>query len=66
VVFGHIHEAAGHEVIDGINFVNASTCNFRYKPVQQATIVDIPCTPENKVVAEEDELTAELNAKLGF
>jgi Icc-related predicted phosphoesterase len=30
VVFGHIHEAAGHKLIDGINFVNASTCNLRY------------------------------------
>lgn len=47
VVFGHIHESAGHEKIDGIHFVNASTCNFRYKPVNHAYCVDIPCQPED-------------------
>lgn len=36
-VFGHIHEAAGHEEIDGTHYVNASVVNIRlqlsHKPV---------------------------------
>ena len=32
-VFGHIHEGYGREEQDSTIFVNASTCNLRYKPV---------------------------------
>ena len=41
VVFGHIHEDAGHQIIDGIHFVNACVCNYRYKPVNPAICVDL-------------------------
>ncbi len=40
-VFGHIHEAYGLVVKDGTTFVNASTCNRSYKPVQPPIVVDI-------------------------
>jgi Icc-related predicted phosphoesterase len=63
VVFGHIHEAKGHELIDGIHFVNASTCNFRYKPVNPAYVVDIPCTGEDELM---DNLASEMSKKLGL
>lgn len=32
-LFGHIHEGYGHEKMDETLFVNASTCNVRYEPV---------------------------------
>jgi Icc-related predicted phosphoesterase len=39
-VFGHIHEAYGR-VDRGTVFVNASTCNLEYKPVQAPIVVEI-------------------------
>lgn len=35
VVTGHIHEASGTLSKDGIQFINASTCNLQYKPVNK-------------------------------
>lgn len=40
-VFGHIHEAYGVLERDGTKFVNASTCNRSYKPVQRPIVIDI-------------------------
>ncbi|UJR36079.1 hypothetical protein I4U23_028815 [Adineta vaga] len=40
-VFGHIHEAYGREEHNGTIFVNASTCNLRYKPLQPPIAVDL-------------------------
>jgi Icc-related predicted phosphoesterase len=40
-VFGHIHEGYGREEQDSTIFVNASTCNLRYKPSQPPIIVDL-------------------------
>ena len=40
-IFGHIHEQYGILVKDDITFVNASTCNRDYKPVNKPIIVDI-------------------------
>ena len=40
-VFGHIHEAYGREEHDSTIFVNASTCNLRYKPLQAPIVVDL-------------------------
>ena len=54
VVFGHIHEDYGQEIIDGINFVNACTCNFRYKPVNVPICVDIPCVVQEDYEGELD------------
>ena len=31
VQFGHIHEDYGHELIDGVHYVNASVLNLRYE-----------------------------------
>ena len=31
--FGHIHEHSGQWEIDGTKFINASTCDFDYKPL---------------------------------
>ena len=40
-VFGHIHEGYGVLERDGTRFVNASTCDVRYRPVQAAVVVDL-------------------------
>jgi Icc-related predicted phosphoesterase len=39
-VFGHIHEGAGRVERDGVVFVNASTCDVRYRPVQAPVVVE--------------------------
>jgi Icc-related predicted phosphoesterase len=40
-VFGHIHEAYGIQEQDGIRFINASSCNLRYQPVQPPIVVEV-------------------------
>ena len=40
-VFGHIHEGYGVVERDGTKFVNASTCDVRYRPIQPPIVVDI-------------------------
>jgi len=44
-VFGHIHEAAGHEEKDEIHFVNASLVNVRMQLMHKPTIFEVD---ENK------------------
>lgn len=39
--FGHIHCAYGIEVIEGVTFVNASTCNEQYFPSNPPIVVEI-------------------------
>jgi Icc-related predicted phosphoesterase len=46
-VFGHIHEAYGREVQDSTIFVNASTCDLRYKPSQPPIVVDLEVKKTN-------------------
>ncbi len=74
--FGHIHEHAGHEFINGIHFVNASVVNLRYqlqnKPMmfeidenKNITKIDIMETQENKIttkpeIAYEDLMKADI------
>jgi Icc-related predicted phosphoesterase len=41
VIFGHIHGCRGHEVIDGIDYINASSLNENYD--SPAKPVDIYC-----------------------
>ncbi len=41
VVFGHIHEGYGIEARDGTTYVNASICNARYRPVNEAVVVHL-------------------------
>ena len=40
-VFGHIHEGYGREEHDGTVFVNASTCDEAYRPVNPPVVVDL-------------------------
>jgi predicted phosphodiesterase len=40
-VFGHIHEGYGREERDGTLFVNASTCDPRYRPVNPPAVIDV-------------------------
>ena len=42
MVFGHIHESYGSVQIDGTTFINASSCNLRYKAVNKPQVFDIP------------------------
>ena len=39
--YGHIHHAYGVEVIEGVTFVNASTCNEEYYPSNPPIVVEI-------------------------
>jgi Icc-related predicted phosphoesterase len=42
-VFGHIHHAYGSHVgADGIMYVNASTCNEQYDPINPPTVIEWP------------------------
>jgi Icc-related predicted phosphoesterase len=40
-LFGHIHEGYGQAEKEGIIFVNASTCNGRYDPVNPPIVIDL-------------------------
>ena len=39
--FGHIHEGAGVTTDGATLYVNASTCNLRYRPVNSAIVLDV-------------------------
>jgi len=41
MVFGHIHHSYGQYEFNGTTFVNASTCNERYLPVNPAIVVEV-------------------------
>lgn len=41
-IFGHIHEGYGQQKIEGITYINASTCNRKYQPANPPIILDIP------------------------
>mgnify|MGYP000880105010 CR=1 FL=1 len=41
-VFGHIHEGYGVSEAEGTLFVNASSCDVRYRAVQAPVVVDLP------------------------
>ncbi|MGE0191576.1 MAG: metallophosphatase domain-containing protein [Planctomycetota bacterium] len=40
-VFGHIHEAYGEHVEDGVHYVNASTCTLEYVPSNAPVLVEL-------------------------
>ena len=40
-VFGHIHEGYGELEFSGINFVNASSCNLQYQPINPPIVVEV-------------------------
>lgn len=40
-LMGHIHEGYGSKVIDGITFINASSCNRKYQPINPPIIFEI-------------------------
>jgi Icc-related predicted phosphoesterase len=40
-VFGHIHEAYGVTAQRGTKFVNACSCDLRYRPINPAVVVDL-------------------------
>jgi predicted phosphodiesterase len=40
-VFGHIHEGYGREERNGTTFVNASSCDAAYRPVNAPVVVDL-------------------------
>ncbi|XP_045585340.1 metallophosphoesterase MPPED2 [Procambarus clarkii] len=44
-VFGHIHEGYGVTTDGKIIFINASTCNINYVPVNPPIVFDIPIPP---------------------
>ncbi len=41
-IFGHIHEAYGQIVQNGTQFINASTCNLQYQPVNPPIVWSCP------------------------
>lgn len=40
-VFGHIHHAYGMKEIDGVKFVNASTCTEAYAPTNPPIVIEL-------------------------
>lgn len=38
--FGHIHEGYGKSEFSGTTFINASTCDFNYNPINKPTIFE--------------------------
>lgn len=40
-VFGHIHEAYGREQYGRTTYVNASSCNAAYEPIQPPIVIDL-------------------------
>lgn len=40
-IFGHIHEGAGQILSEGTRFVNASSCDWRYRPVNAPIVIDL-------------------------
>ncbi len=40
-VFGHIHEGYGRVVREGVRFVNASSCDVRYRLVNPPVVLDL-------------------------
>lgn len=49
--FGHIHEGYGVSTDGTTTYVNASTCNLQYRPVQKAIVfdVEIPSRPRDTI-----------------
>lgn len=41
-LFGHIHEAYGTSEDGATTFINASNCDFRYRPVNPPVVIDYP------------------------
>lgn len=52
VQYGHIHEDYGHEIIDNVNYINASVLNLRYELVNKPFVVEIN---ENKEIVKVEE-----------
>eukprot|EP00056_Hartaetosiga_gracilis_P005222 m.82616 g.82616 ORF g.82616 m.82616 type:complete len:364 (+) comp12092_c1_seq4:931-2022(+) len=52
-VFGHIHEGYGVSTDGQTTFVNASTCNYNYRPVQAPLVFDV-FPHQNKEKSEEE------------
>jgi len=40
-IFGHIHEDFGMVERKGITYVNGSTCDFRYRPINEPIVVEV-------------------------
>lgn len=40
-IFGHVHEGYGVKQIDETTYINASTCNSKYHPVNKPIVFDI-------------------------
>ncbi len=39
-IFGHIHEAYGELKLNGTHFINPSSCDLTYTPIQPPIVVD--------------------------
>ncbi len=49
-VCGHIHEAYGVQRVGNVLFVNASTCDLQYRPIQKPIVVDMTANGVSPVV----------------
>ncbi|XP_060075974.1 metallophosphoesterase MPPED2-like [Ylistrum balloti] len=54
-IFGHIHEGYGVTTDGFTNYINASTCTLKYKPINAAIIFDFPI-PEGHTKEEAVDL----------
>lgn len=50
VQYGHIHEDYGHEIIDGVHYINASILNLRYELQNKPFIFEFNENRELKII----------------
>ncbi len=50
-ICGHIHEAYGVQRVGNVLFVNASTCDLQYRPLQKPIVVDVTSDGASQVAS---------------
>jgi len=45
-IFGHIHEGYGETDMEGVHFINASSCDVDYNPVNPPIVYELPVETE--------------------
>jgi Icc-related predicted phosphoesterase len=53
-VSGHIHEAYGHELVDDVNYFNASVLNHRYEMTNKPFVIEIDENKNLEIIKQEE------------
>lgn len=46
-IFGHIHESYGETDMEGVHYINASSCDVDYRPVNPPIVYELPTEKES-------------------